>query len=175
MTETPRQTKDAVVKTTFPSYPWNMWVSTRWSKNKQWGVEGKPCVVQYSGTCSLRPHTHTAGSMVIPLLLSLKQRSGINQWQVVDFHLHVYSCAQVISLPRSGNYSYPRAQNSPSVWKRRIRSSRGHSDNLLDNTNIIIITFCCLHVCLILFMTEIQFQLNKTINFFWLLHRYNLE
>lgn len=139
--------------------------------------EGAACVVLWSllpSTSHLLPNTHTL-YMARSLLLRLKQRSGIKQWQVVDFHLHVYSCAQVISLLRSGNYSYPRAQNSPSVWNRRIRSSRGHSDNLLDNTNIIIITFCCLHVCLILFMTEIQFQLNKTINFFWLLHRYNLE
>lgn len=82
------------------------------------------------------------------------------------------SISMSISLQRPGNESYPRAENSISVWKRWIRSSRGHSDNLFDNTNVIIITFCCLHVCVILFMAEIQFQLNKTINFFWLLHQY---
>lgn len=41
-----------------------------------------------------------------------------------------------------------------------------HPDNLFGNTNVIIIRFCCLSVCVILFMAEIQFWLNETINFF---------
>lgn len=56
-----------------------------------------------------------------------------------------------------------------------MRCSGGYPDNLFGNANVIIITFCCLCVCVILFMAEIQFCLNETINFFLDSSQYNFE
>lgn len=52
---------------------------------------GIPQVEQEQGHVRC-PDQHTV--LVMPLFLTLKQKTGIYQLQVLDFHLHFYSCVQ---------------------------------------------------------------------------------
>lgn len=92
-----------------------------------------------------------------------------------NVQLSIWTCHWIsISMFRPRKLELSQCIKCTSVWKQWLKSGGGHCDNLFDNWNVML-TFCYLQVYLILFMSEIQFRPNKSINLFWLLHQYNLE